>query len=100
MIQSGIPHQAERGIFAATHAQIGAYLLALWGIPDCIIRAVELHHSLHDPSITGMCSAIAVHAAQNLDPKDYRVKRLNMAVLRELGFEERLPIWRQALERD
>jgi HD-like signal output (HDOD) protein/CheY-like chemotaxis protein len=36
--------QAEREVLGITHAEVGAYLLALWGLPDSIIEAVAYHH--------------------------------------------------------
>jgi HD-like signal output (HDOD) protein len=35
----------ERQITGATHAEIGAYLLGLWGLPYAIVEAVALHHA-------------------------------------------------------
>jgi len=35
----------EQEIFGATHAEVGAYLLGLWGLPDPIVEAVLHHHS-------------------------------------------------------
>ncbi len=35
----------ERRIIGATHAEIGAYLLGLWGLPYSIVEAVALHHT-------------------------------------------------------
>lgn len=45
-----IPHgleliECERRTTGATHAQIGAYLLGLWGLPYSIVEAVALHHA-------------------------------------------------------
>jgi HD-like signal output (HDOD) protein/ActR/RegA family two-component response regulator len=37
--------ECERRITGATHAEIGAYLLGLWGLPYAIVEAVALHHS-------------------------------------------------------
>jgi len=36
--------QAEREVIGATHAEIGAYLLGLWGFPYTIVEAVAFHH--------------------------------------------------------
>ncbi|NIA29427.1 MAG: HDOD domain-containing protein [Actinobacteria bacterium] len=36
--------QAETEMFTASHAEVGAYLLGLWGLPDFIIEAVAFHH--------------------------------------------------------
>jgi HD-like signal output (HDOD) protein/ActR/RegA family two-component response regulator len=37
--------ECERETIGATHAQIGAYLLGLWGLPLPIVEAVAWHHS-------------------------------------------------------
>ena len=37
--------ECERRTTGATHAQIGAYLLGLWGLPYAIVEAVALHHT-------------------------------------------------------
>jgi len=44
--QRGIPdHVAERATWGATHAEVGGYLLALWGLPFQIVEAVANHHT-------------------------------------------------------
>jgi HD-like signal output (HDOD) protein/CheY-like chemotaxis protein len=35
---------AEFQLLGATHAEVGAYLLALWGLPDNIVETVAYHH--------------------------------------------------------
>lgn len=35
---------AERAVFGVTHADVGAYLLGTWGLPDSIVQAVSEHH--------------------------------------------------------
>jgi HD-like signal output (HDOD) protein len=35
---------AESEVFGADHAEIGAYLLGLWGLPASVIDAVARHH--------------------------------------------------------
>ena len=54
---------AEREVFGATHAEVGAYLLWLWGLPDTVVEAAACHH---DPSagssegwtpLTAVCQA-------------------------------------------
>jgi HD-like signal output (HDOD) protein len=37
--------ECERRTLGATHAQIGAYLLGLWGLPYSVVEAVALHHT-------------------------------------------------------
>lgn len=44
--QRGIPqHEAELATWGTTHAEIGAYLLGLWGLPVQIVQAVAEHHA-------------------------------------------------------
>lgn len=37
-------HEAERQALGASHAEVGAYLLSLWGFSDAIVEAVCWHH--------------------------------------------------------
>lgn len=37
--------EAERQVFKLSHAEVGAYLLGLWGLPDDIIEGIAHHHS-------------------------------------------------------
>ncbi len=37
--------EAERDTFGATHAEIGAYLLGIWGFPYSVVEAVAHHHA-------------------------------------------------------
>lgn len=37
-------YAAERTVFGTTHAEMGAYLLGLWGLPYPILEAVAFHH--------------------------------------------------------
>lgn len=42
----GIPlHEGEVRVLGTSHAQIGAYLLGLWGLPHSIVEAVAFHHN-------------------------------------------------------
>jgi len=36
--------EAERRVLGASHAEIGAYLLGLWGLPNTIVEAAAYHH--------------------------------------------------------
>ena len=37
--------EAERHVFGSSHAEIGAYLLGLWGMPNSLVEAVAHHHT-------------------------------------------------------
>jgi putative nucleotidyltransferase with HDIG domain len=54
---------AEHEIFSATHAEVGAYLLAIWGLPNPIVDAVAFHHNPTATTGESFCALTAVHAA-------------------------------------
>lgn len=37
-------HHAESHVIGASHAQVGAYLLGIWGLPASLVEAVAHHH--------------------------------------------------------
>lgn len=44
-VEEGIPlYRAETRVIGASHAEVGAYLLGLWGLPYPVIEAVAHHH--------------------------------------------------------
>ncbi len=51
----GVPlWQAEQEKLGTTHAEIGAYLMSLWGLPNALAEAVLLHHApVHDVTRIG-----------------------------------------------
>lgn len=57
----------EQATFGVTHAQIGAYLLGLWGIPSPITQAIALHHTPGTANDTAFTALTAVHVADFLD---------------------------------
>jgi len=59
--------QAEREVLGITHAEVGAYLLALWGLPDSIIEAVAYHHCPEKCPNRAFGPLSAVHEANEKD---------------------------------
>lgn len=57
--------QAEYEILGASHAEIGAYLLAIWGLPYAVVEAVAHHHRPTRVKSEGLdaLSALAVSMA-------------------------------------
>ncbi len=37
-------HEAEREILGASYAEVGAYLLGIWGLPQAVVEAVAFQH--------------------------------------------------------
>ncbi len=55
--------QAEQRVLGASHAEIGAYLLALWGLPQRVVEAVAWHHRPSDSRVLTGKTIAMVHAA-------------------------------------
>ena len=94
---------AEREIFGVTHAEVGAYLLGLWGIPFPIVEAVAFHHRPNEVAPESRALVAAVHMASGVveemtdsdgaPPSDSDIEssaRINVKFLREAGLEEAL----------
>jgi putative nucleotidyltransferase with HDIG domain len=88
----------EKDSFGATHAEIGAYLLGLWGIPESIINTVELHHSPNKDSSNRFSPVTALHLAQCLDPTENRLSRIDHEYLQRLGVDDRVTLWQDLLK--
>jgi HD-like signal output (HDOD) protein len=61
-------HTLEEEMTGTTHAEIGAYLLALWGLPSAVVTAVSQHH--HAISVTAdtpLDIRLALHLADMLE---------------------------------
>ena len=94
-------HDAENELLGVTHAEIGAYLLGLWGLPLPIVEAAAYHHNPGQvPHQTFDCLA-AVHVADALahaqEPRhpapDFASPALDRQYLAELGFADRIAEW-------
>jgi HD-like signal output (HDOD) protein len=87
--------EVEREAFGATHAEVGGYLLGLWGLPAPVVEAIALHHAPGESSGTDFSALTAVHVAGCLiDDRS----TLDMEYLTRLGLADRLPAWRLAVE--
>jgi len=94
----------ERQFFGASHAEVGAYLLGLWGVDDPVVRAVYLHHEPGRDRRAGFSPLLAVHVANRFDHelvvinRDYALNPLDELYLAASGLSERLPDWREACQ--
>jgi len=58
--------EAEEELLGSSHAEIGAYLLGLWGIPHLAVEAIAHHHRPTRIVHSGLDSAAAVYVAHVL----------------------------------
>ena len=63
-------HEAETRVIGASHAQIGAYLLGIWGLPYPVIEAVAYHHSPQSVPQAEFDALAALAVAHALVPED------------------------------
>ncbi len=94
------PCEAEIEILGITHAEIGAYLLGIWGLPNPIVEAVANHHKPSRVPHSDMDIMGAVHVANYLsyikDKKaDKAVKLLDTQFLLDLQLAEKIAQWSQ-----
>lgn len=100
-------YEQERETLGVSHAEVGAYLLALWGVPYPIVEAVAYHHQpgrvaqgtfgvlgavyvanalAHEPGIAPSGAANGAHAA------------FDTSYLAAVGVLDQLPAWRSMVE--
>jgi len=94
---------AERTILGATHAEVGAYLLSLWGLPDPIVEATAFHHHPSKSFSDSFAALTAVHVANVLVHRRHSgeqtaiIEELDLDYLTQLGLVDRIEVW-QAVE--
>jgi HD-like signal output (HDOD) protein len=85
-------YEEERNAFGADHAEVGAYLLGIWGIPDVIVEAVAVHHDLGSFPTKSCTASTAVHVADAFS-NDKTGSSIDVSYLIASGIEDRLPEW-------
>jgi HD-like signal output (HDOD) protein len=94
-------HEAELQVFGATHAQIGGYLLWLWGLPDEMCKAVAFHHKPADCSEKSLTAATVIHVADALEhevegsPDPACRADIDMNYLTTITLADHVPEWRR-----
>ncbi len=93
----GIPlWEAEEQVLGANHAELGASMLAIWGLPIGIIEAVALHHHPTKFLSQSFCPLTAVHAANAIEHAESSGANklpVDTDYLGQLGLDQRLPVW-------
>jgi HD-like signal output (HDOD) protein len=100
---SNIPlNQAEERLEGFGHAEIGACLLGLWGLPYTVVEAVALHHRPNRVPHQGFDAISAVYAANLLahgveeaadgSSSPYSLEKFQEEI-NELGIGEQMPEW-------
>lgn len=91
----------EREIFGATHGEVGAYMLGLWGMPIDLLEVAALHHAPSRSGNKDFRALTAVHVANVLEnektpDQDGQVtSRLDEGYLAEIGLLDQVEDWRR-----
>ena len=99
--ETGQPaHCVEREILGATHAEVGAYLIATWGLPRAIVEAIAYHNEPQRSSRAVLSEFCIVHVANALvheltAPMSAVDSRLDLDYLEAAGVLPELEVWRQ-----
>lgn len=100
--EANIPIQeAEKDILGFTHAEVGAYLLAIWGFNEEVVEAVYCHHEPSKLGSNDLSPAVAVHVANSFDHElrvnnaDYAPHLLDAEWLEQHDFSPKLVKWLQ-----
>lgn len=83
---------AERRVFGADHARVGACLLQMWGLPSTIVDVVGKHHEPRGVASELARVAAAVHVADALAGEDHPTP-VDLEFLREVGLDHELEKW-------
>jgi HD-like signal output (HDOD) protein/CheY-like chemotaxis protein len=100
--------EAERQILGCGHAEVGAHLLGLWGLPDPIVEAVAWHLNPGEAppgslgksfsALTAVHAACAYHSAQSCSRLSDQLA-LDSDYLARLGLDGRELAWFTACDR-
>jgi len=95
--QQGCPiHEAEEQLLGVSHAEAGAYLLGLWGIPHIAVEAIA--HQNHPTRVphSGFDTSLALYVAKVLAARpqegasQWELAESDRRLLAELGLTDRL----------
>jgi HD-like signal output (HDOD) protein len=100
-------HEVEREVLGASHAEVGGYLLGVWGLPLPIVEAVAYHHVLPARPGRRLDMALAIHVANRLSSEMLgeaagvpSLEEVDLAVLEAAGVAGELPRWRELARRE
>lgn len=103
--EKSIPvYDAEKEIFGVTHAEVGAYILGLWGLPESIIAGIAFHHCPSKFTAKEFEICGIVHVAELMEHHEQRqpagwerLTGLDADYMEKLGLAGKIPLWRDYL---
>lgn len=93
---------AEESLLGTTHAEIGAYLMALWSLPTPIVEALTYHHKPSGVGALVVSPLTALHIASALCQAHFEHDEtqpcLDQTYIGELGIAMKTAEWKGFLE--
>ncbi|MGA9669906.1 MAG: response regulator [Terracidiphilus sp.] len=92
------PWLVENELLGCGHAEIGAYLLGIWGLPTVIVEAVAWHQHPSESPVTEFSPLAAVHAASVIHARMHPEfkngnREMDQAFLERIGLADRQAEW-------
>ena len=66
----------EREAFGVTHAELGAYMVRLWGFPDVVVEAIAFHHAPSKSGVKDIGPIAILHLAQAIAAENANIPSL------------------------
>jgi putative nucleotidyltransferase with HDIG domain len=92
--------ETETEVIGASHGELGACLLATWGLPAPVVEGVALHHYPVQLLSQSFCPLTAVHVANGLNhetepaDRDRASSTVDRRYLSQMNLSGRLDEWR------
>lgn len=96
----------EEELVGVSHAEVGAYLLSLWGLPYPVVEAVAHHHhperipqqKMDMITVVYLSNLLAHESAGEGVQAALRNQEIDSKLLQDIGMTDQLPEWRQMAE--
>ena len=97
-------HSIELDSLGSSHAEAGAYLMGLWGMPQNVILAIAYHHRPSMVKDVHIEALTAVHVANVLEHylvvinQSYIRPELDLEYIENFGLTKQVGVWKQICE--
>jgi len=85
--------EAEQKVLGTTHAEVGAYLMGIWGLSESLVEAIAFHHCPSKCSNSSYSILSVTHlanSAEHCENGEKETRRLDMGYLEKLGIADRI----------